>query len=338
MHSSDRLPRLRAGMLGRGAAGGVKLLMAAVAMASVMVVLSLTHVSAQNHLTPIPTALPFQQLAAADDRPAPDPSPSPSPTPPPPPRSFKSLNDYVSALEAESGGQVAVALAELGGAQAGAWSYSGDQRFEAASTYKLPLLMAEAQGIASGAVGAADRLCFQSSDYEDGWFEDYSSGDCFTRQALALRVGRESDNTAAHILVRYLGGTSAINAYATAHGATESSFWSPNTTTASDLAALWQDEAEGKAGGGAAQALLLNWLTNTQYESGIPAGVPAGTVVAHKVGEVDSVVGDAALVANGPKGAYVLVVLTDGVGGDAAWSLIAGISNQAWHLEAARQG
>ena len=35
------------------------------------------------------------------------------------------------------------------------------------------------------------------------------------------------------------GGTSALNKYAQGHGAKESAFYDPNTTTSSDLARLW---------------------------------------------------------------------------------------------------
>src|SRR5439155_16488960 len=122
---------------------------------------------------------------------------------------------------------------------------------------------------------------------EDGWYDDYSSGRCFTRQELARRVGQTSDNTAAHILVRYLGGSPALDAYVRAHGATASKFWIPNTTTAADLGRLWRDEAGGNAGGPAAQAWLYPLLTDTVFEDGIPAGLPGSEVVAHKVGEID---------------------------------------------------
>jgi beta-lactamase class A len=268
--------------------------------------------------------------------PPPEPSPDPTPSPSPRPRSFAALNTAVQSLAATTGATVAVSLIELEGDDAVAWSLNSDAPFDAASTYKLPLLMAEAQGIADGTMAAADRLCYRSSDYEDGWYDDYSSGSCFSREELAMRVGRFSDNTAAHILVRYLGGPDALNAYARAHRATESVFWKPNNTTAADLARLWQDEADGDAGGSTAQAWLYPLLTNTYFETGVPAGLPQSAVVAHKVGELDAVVNDAALVENGPHGAYVLAVMTDNLGGDAAWQLIASISKQVWAVEQAR--
>jgi beta-lactamase class A len=137
------------------------------------------------------------------------------------------------------------------------------------------------------------------------------------------------------MLVRDVGGAQVLNAWAASIGATSSQFFDGNTTTAADLAALWKAEAQGSLGGAAAQAWLYPMLTGTRTESGVPAGVGGATVV-HKTGSVDLVENDAALVTSGPDGAYVLTVMTDGLGGAAGWQLIAGISATVWRLEAAR--
>jgi hypothetical protein len=58
--------------------------------------------------------------------------------------------------------------------------------------------------------------------------------------------------------------------------------------------------------------------------------------VVHKTGTIDAVENDAALVTAGPDGAYVLVVMTDGLGGAAGWGLIAGMSAAVWQIESSR--
>src|SRR2546422_1010268 len=107
-------------------------------------------------------------------------------------------------------------------------------------------------------------------------------------------------------------------------------------STAEDLAVLWVAEAKGELGGAAAQAWLYPLLTGTTTEQGVPAGVPAGSTVVHKTGTIDAVVNDAALVASGPDGPYVLVVTTDGLGGASAWELIASVSALVWQAEESR--
>ena len=262
---------------------------------------------------------------------APAQSPSGAPTAAPTQRSTDDLQAEVSELLSSDGAEGGVSLIELGGDRPVTWSLNGDEQFVAASTYKLPILMKDAQDIAARRAGPSDQLCYEEGDWEDGYFSDYQPGSCYTRAELDQRVGQYSDNTAAHILVRYDGGTDAINSYARAHGATESTFYDPNLTTSADLARLWQNEAEGRAGGAAAQAYIYPLLTNTANEDGIPAGVPAGTPVVHKFGDLDGELNDAALVEQGPRGAYVLAVCTDG----GSWTLIASVARAVADFEAA---
>lgn len=251
------------------------------------------------------------------------------------PRSIDTLTFGVQALIDSSGASVGMTLIELDGAAPAVRSVNGTEVFTAASTYKLAALMLEAQDIAAGNKDPNGVVCFQADDYESGWYDDYADGTCFTRNELAQRAGTYSDNTAGHMLVRDVGGAAALNAWAASAGATSSEFFDPNTTTSADLAALWVAEAQGLLGGAAAQAWLYPVLTNTRTEGGVPAGVGGATVV-HKTGTIDLVDNDAALVTSGPAGPYVLVVMTDGLGGRDGWQLIAGISGAVWQFEASR--
>ena len=270
---------------------------------------------------------PRTVVAAAAANPPAQPSP-------PPPSPDPNLAAKLNAIIAASDARVAVTVVDLGPRPVTRVDIDGSESFVAASTYKLPLLMANAENIANGVYNPSDRLCYKASEGEDGWFDDYDSGDCFTRQTLAQRSGHYSDNTASHMLIDNLGGGGVLNAYARRHGATHSAFFVPNQTCSADLAALLVSESSGAAGGQAAKDWLYPLLTKTAFEAGIPAGVPPGVNVVHKVGAVDDTVNDAGLVM-GPKGGYVLVVMTDLLGGDAAYSLIAQISSAVWAAETA---
>jgi beta-lactamase class A len=252
------------------------------------------------------------------------------------PRSFDALAAQMAALQSTNGARIGLSVIELGGANPQAWSFAGDDSFVAASTYKLPLLMAEAELIASGQALPGDQVCYTTDDWEDGWFQDYAPGICYSRAELAGRIGLDSDNTAAHMLVRFLGGGAALNAYAAGRGAKESGFYDPNTTTANDLARLMAAEATGEAGGASAQRWIYPLLTHTAFEGGIPTGIPAGLEVVHKTGELGSVTNDVGLIVGGANGPYVLAVCVDGPGGDAGLSLIAQASSLVWQAEAGR--
>lgn len=315
----------------------------AVIAAALAALLSLTEAGAATRPHPpagnvvasnvIPAPVPFEHPGPADPR-------VPDPTPPAPLRPVPSaglLSADIQALAARSNATVGVTLIQLGkGGGPQTVSVGGDRQFTAASTYKLPLLMAEAEGIAAGRLGPGDVICYQGQDWEDGWYDDYVDGSCYTRQVLAGRVAQNSDNTAGHMLVRELGGTDALNAFARRHGARASAFYDPNTTDPDDLAALWADEAAGRMGGAKAQAWLYPLLTHTSFEAGIPAGSGKKAVVVHKIGELDATVNDAALVQGGPTGAYILVVCTEGPGGDAGYALISAIASRVAAYQAAR--
>ena len=251
------------------------------------------------------------------------------------PSAFDQLQADLQTIAAQSGAPVGISLQELSGPRRNSLSLNGSQRFYAASAYKVPLLMAEAQQIASGEASRSDELCFDPSDAEDSWFTDYEDGSCFTRDELAMRAGRYSDNTAAHILVRYLGGPDALNSYAKSIGMTASLLWIPNTTTTDDLAAAWVNEALGRLGAAPAQAWLYPVLTNTANEQGIPAGVPGTATVVHKVGTMYGTENDSAYVVSGEI-AYVLSVSVDGLDEAVGWSMIARVSARVWQYEVGR--
>lgn len=305
-------------------------------MLSFSVGYALAAPSAERALKPVAASSPAPIAATPPADTPPPPAPDPTPTPLPVHPSYASLAAAINVITAPSGAHVGISLIELGGPVPSNWQLGGSVPMSAASTYKLPALMEEAQLIAAGKLDPAGEVCYQDADWEDGWFDDYATGACYGRAELADRAGHYSDNTAGHMLVRDLGGGSALTAYANSLGARNSSFFDNNATSPDDLARLLAAEAAGNAGGAKAQAWLYPRLTNTRYEGGIPAGVPGGTVVVHKTGELDAQVNDAGIVSGGKSGPYVLAVMTDGLGGDAGMSLIAQISATVWAYEATR--
>ncbi|TMG29593.1 MAG: serine hydrolase, partial [Chloroflexi bacterium] len=262
-------------------------------------------------------------------------------TPPPPvttvlaPSDADRLRRDLTAIAAGSGRRVGISLQELSGPRRTSLSINGGQSFYAASAYKLPLLMAQAQQIAAGQVRPSDVLCYEPSDAEDGWFADYDDGSCFSRQDLAVRAGRYSDNTAARILVRYLGGPNALNAFARSIGMGSSALWIPNTTTPDDLAQAWINEELGRLGGARAQQWLYPILTHTAFEQGIPAGMPGGVAVVHKVGSLNGTENDSAYVTDG-RVSYVLAVAVEGPDEVTGFSLIAQVSARVFQYERGR--
>ena len=289
---------------------------------------------ASQSITSLPSAAVIHQPATIA-RPLPSAAPAPPVTTVPAASAFDQLRSDLETIAARSGARVGISLQELSGPRRNNLSLGGGASFTAASAYKVPLLMAEAQQIASGQARGADVLCFDPGDAEDGWFDDYDLGSCFTRDELSLRAGRYSDNTAARILVRYLGGADALNTYAKSIGMTASVLWVPNTTTPDDLTAAWVNAAIGRLGGAAARQWLFALLTHTANEQGIPAGLPASATVVHKVGTLDGTENDSGYVVSG-RTSYVLSVAVKGLDETLGWSLIAQISARIWQYETGR--
>ncbi len=72
---------------------------------------------------------------------------------------------------------------------------------------------------------------------------------------------------------------------------------------------------------------MIAILSRQQFNEGIPAGLPAGTQVAHKTGSITRIRHDGGIVYLQDGTAYVLVVLTKGIADSAvADQLIADIS------------
>ncbi|WP_043402200.1 serine hydrolase [Archangium violaceum] len=104
-----------------------------------------------------------------------------------------------------------------------------------------------------------------------------------------------------------------------------------NTATARDLATLMTAIEQGKAASPASTQAMRSILLAQELNLEIPAGLPPGTPVAHKTGQISGVLHDAAIVYPSGKTPYVLVVLTSGIPDEkVARSLIADLSRQVF--------
>jgi beta-lactamase class A len=100
-----------------------------------------------------------------------------------------------------------------------------------------------------------------------------------------------------------------------------------NTTTARDLGMLLEAIEKRSAASPRSCTAMLDILSRQEFNGEIPAGLPPGTRVAHKTGQITGVLHDAALVYLPGKSPYVLVVLTRNIENDrVARTLIADLS------------
>lgn len=212
-----------------------------------------------------------------------------------------------------------------------------DLRFHAASTMKVPVLIELARRVDAATTGWDDSILVQNR------FESIVDGSPFTldpaddsdstlyalagsrvsQRRLAELMIERSSNLATNLLIARLD---ARTIDATAHrlgadsiqvrrGVEDDKAFARglnNTTTARDLAVLLRAIADGKTASRAGTAEMLRMLEAQEFNDGIPAGLPAGTRVAHKTGEITAIMHDAAIVYPPGQQPYVLVVLTRG--------------------------
>lgn len=108
-----------------------------------------------------------------------------------------------------------------------------------------------------------------------------------------------------------------------------------NSTTSRDMAALMAAIEQGRAASPASTALMRDILMRQEFNEEIPAGLPAGTKVAHKTGFITAHRHDAAIVYPPHGTPYVLVVLTRGVRDEKQQrELIADLSRIVWDSRA----
>jgi beta-lactamase class A len=237
-------------------------------------------------------------------------------------------------LIAASGAEVAVAYRTLDGRAE--LLIDPDKSFHAASTMKVPVMIELYRQARAGTRSLDEPLAVRNEfrSIVDGSPYALSVGDD-SDKAVYGAMGRTltlaqlcdamitvSSNLAANLLIETLG-VQNIRATVTALGAggmqvlrgveDGKAFENGhnNTTTARGLLELLDRIAHGRAVDGESDRAMVEILKRQQYNDAIPAGLPPGTPVAHKTGNITRIHHDAAIV-YGPN-PYVLVLLVRGI-------------------------
>ena len=249
--------------------------------------------------------------------------------------------------------EVAVVLMPLDGRDG--ITIQPDQAFHAASTMKVPVMIELFRQAEAGQLrldellpiknefhSIVDGSVYQLSVGDDSDAEVYAAvGKAMTLRDLCEAMITVSSNFAANLLIERLGvenirktvtrlGGDGVNVLRGVEDQKAFDKGLNNTTTARGLAVLLQRIANGQAVGPKADAEMIAILKRQKFNDGIPAGLPAGTPVAHKTGTITKIHHDAAIV-YGPR-PYVLVILVRGLQEqkDSA-ALMAAVSREVWN-------
>jgi len=253
-------------------------------------------------------------------------------------------------IAAEPGAQVGLAYIDL--ASGDTLFINADSSFHAASTMKVPVMIELFRGAAARSFAMDQRLMLvnQFASIVDGSLYSLDStsdsdttlyhriGERVTIDTLLRLMITRSSNFATNTLIALVGAENVTRTMRSLgarriqvlRGVEDGKAFDKglnNTTTARDLAIILRAIEEGKAAPPAATRQMLGILLAQEFNEKIPAGLPAGTRVAHKTGEITAVSHDAAIVYLPGRKPYVLVVLTRGIpDGNHSSKLIADLS------------
>ncbi len=117
-----------------------------------------------------------------------------------------------------------------------------------------------------------------------------------------------SDNTCGGALIKYLG-YGAQNPKLAAQGYTHTNLYDLQETSAADVALVFERLYTGSPYlSAASQALFLGFLKEQKVNNRLPVGLPAGTEIAHKTGDLTGYAHDGGII-YGPKTDYLVVVM-----------------------------
>ncbi|MEO6236762.1 MAG: serine hydrolase [Vicinamibacterales bacterium] len=230
-----------------------------------------------------------------------------------------------------------------------------EKEFHAASTMKVPVMIELFRQAEAGLLRLDEPLAvknefhsivdggvYQLSVGDDSDAEVYKNiGKSMTLRALCEAMITVSSNFATNLLIERVGveniratmsrlGASGMNVLRGVEDQKAFDKGLNNSTTATALATLMLKIGTGQAVSRGADAEMVSILGRQKFNDAIPAGVPAGTRVAHKTGTITKIHHDAAIV-YGPR-PYVLVILARGIQDQkASAALMASISREIWN-------
>lgn len=206
-----------------------------------------------------------------------------------------------------------------------------DDVLQAASLIKLPVMAAMYKEVEEGGLSLETKYKLKREDKVSGAgsLQNKQAGYEITYRELLRLMGKQSDNTAFNI-VRNLLGEDKINEVIRSMGMVNTSL-SENTTTPVDVGTFFEGLYNTNVISHEHANELLEFLTDTVFESWITAGLPDGTRFAHKFGRELHVVNDAGIIFT--ENPYVIVVMGDKIVEREADEVIPKISKMVYEVE-----
>lgn len=210
---------------------------------------------------------------------------------------FRHLPDAFARLERENQGRLGVAVLDVH--SMGVTGRRADERFAMCSTFKMLLAAAVLKRVDTGSETLARSVAIPAT----GILSNSPISEGFAGKSMAIRelcaaIITRSDNTAANLLLKSIGGPEGLTRFARSMGdgitrldrfeleLNEALPGDPrDTTSPASMVANWRKLLLGEELSASSRKLLLDWLiANKTGDQRLRAGLPAGWKVGDKTG------------------------------------------------------
>ncbi len=218
---------------------------------------------------------------------------------------------------------------------------NGNASFPAASTIKLPILVAFFQDVDAGKIQLNEPLVMTKEMLAGGSGDMRSKpvGSQFTALEVADKMMVISDNTATNMLIARMGGIDTLNQRFRSWGLTATTLRNQlpdiqgtNTTSPKELAQVMAMVNKGQlVSNMMSRERILEIMRRNQRRHLLPKGLGAGAKIANKTGYIGAMLGDVGLIELPSGKRYVAAVMVQRPRNDPrAETLITSVSSSAY--------
>ena len=181
----------------------------------------------------------------------------------------------------------------------------GDKAFAAASMIKVPVLVMLLAAVDAGEISLDETLVLRSDlvGGGSGYLQWRPVGSKVSMKEAMETMIVFSDNTATNLIIDRLGGKDFCNRTFAFWGLTHTYIcnWLPdlsgtNKTSPYDLVQVLGLVDKGELLSAESRKRMLSVMERTRIKTLLPAGLPSGTKISHKTGDIGSLVGDCGII------------------------------------------
>lgn len=195
-------------------------------------------------------------------------------------------------------------------------SINGDENFQTASIIKIPVLLELFRQIDRHLknIDASSEFNMFHLAEGSGGLQYRALGGNYSIDYLAAIMIQHSDNTATNILLDEIGGMDSLNKVMKAWGIKKGYMenWLPDLTgtnlmTPKEFARMLYNIDNPDFLSQSSREKIYDYMLNIRHRNLIRSGIPAGATIAHKTGDIGTMVGDAGIVTL-PNGRKIIIV------------------------------